>query len=497
MPEANRPELLPALPWERRHKGVLSLPGGYDGYLNCLKEVFQFIQDSRPRPDELRGWLQDRYSLTAGSADQKISFFLKLGLLERSGDLTRLAEPSLRWLETGDEPTLIAQMHSVTRFIGEMLNELSSAQAAGSPLKNPDLLRVANERYGCGWSSATQIDNRRGWLQSAGLITAGADKRLEVTQAGQDLLNRLEIYTPPPVSASPVTDGHPSAQDEVAEPAAEPRPETAATTESGSLVAELRASAVDSSNPTRFELAVRDAFKFLGFRAEQLGGSGKTDVLLDAPRGKNHSFRVTVDTKSVRAHGASKGQLRDQQVDWVTLQEHRTKHAADYSLLIGPDPTGERIFSRGREFDVAIMSSDELAQLCLQHEKMPLGLGDYESLFTRGGAVDSSPVDEKTDEAIRRRDLAEAVSRALIDECSEVGPMSARDLWLGLRHEEHAWTEDEIAEMLRILSSDLVGVVDTIGASGETAVTYIPATSLGVAQLRLRKLADALGSREP
>ena len=183
----------------------------------------------------------------------------------------------------------------------------------------------------------------------------------------------------------------------------------------------------------------------------------------------------------------------------MTLQEHRTKHGAHYSLLIGPDPTGERIFSRGREFDVAIMPSDELAQLCLQHEKMPLGLGDYEALFTSGGAVDSSPIDEKTDEAIRRRDVAEAVCRALINECADLGPMSARDLRLTLRREfsEQSWTEDEIQEVLVILSSDLVAAVELAPSDSESPTTYIPATSLEVAQLRLRKLAEVLGSSGP
>ena len=271
------------------------------------------------------------------------------------------------------------------------------------------------------------------------------------------------------------------------------------TATAGALAIELEAAANDSRDHIRLELAVRDAFRFLGFRAEQLGGSGKTDVLLDAHRGKDHSYRVTVDAKSVGASGAAKGRLQDQQVDWVTLQEHRTKHGADYSLLIGPDPSGERIFNRDREFGVAVMSSDELAQLCRQHEKLPLGLGDYKGLFAVGGPIDTTPVDERFDEEIRRRDLAEATCRTLIDECIDVGPMSARDLWLTLRREssEHSWTEDEVQEVLGILSSDLVGAIDVVPNSGESIQKYIPATSVEVAQHRLRTLADTLSAQEP
>ena len=84
-----------------------------------------------------------------------------------------------------------------------MLNELLAAQDTGNSLNRFDLLDVANERYGCGWSSRTQINFRRGWLQSAGLISATGDTKLEVTPAGRDLVNRLELHEPPPPIARP------------------------------------------------------------------------------------------------------------------------------------------------------------------------------------------------------------------------------------------------------------------------------------------------------
>jgi len=517
MSDSNRSDIPQALPWDKRFKGVDPLPGGYEGYLTWLEEVCHYIRDDRPRRDELHGWLEKRFSLTSGSADYRVSFLLKIGLLDMDGGVCSVAEPTQLWLDNGDGAVVIAQIHSRTQFIGEMLHEVKGAQDAQNALHTWDLLAVANGRYGFGWATAAQIDNRRGWLQSAKLVSVNSDKRFEITSTGRALLERLELYVPPPVgpssepqpetkikepgpSAAPADPGSDSSTpDAESDSATGTAIDTAEMVAGRALAEELRAAAIDSSDHTRFEAAVRDAFEFLGFRAEQLGGSGKTDVLLDAVRGRDHSYRVTVDAKSVGAGGAAKGRLQDPQVDWVTLQEHRSKHGADYSLLIGPDPTGARIFKRGSEFDVAIMSSDELAQLCLQHEKMLLGLGDYEALFTSGGAVDASLIDEKTDESIRRRELAEAVCRALINECADLGPMSARDLRLTLRREfsEQSWTEGEIQEVLIILSSDLIAAVEPAPGSSASPKTYIPATSLEVAQLRLRKLADALGSSEP
>ena len=63
-----------------------------------------------------------------------------------------------------------------------------------------------------------------------------------------------------------------------------PLPETGTSAET--LAAEIIEASTDSRNPDRFERAVRDAFDFLGFEAQRLGGPGKTDVLLTALLGK-------------------------------------------------------------------------------------------------------------------------------------------------------------------------------------------------------------------
>ncbi len=87
-----------------------------------------------------------------------------------------------------------------------------------------------------------------------------------------------------------------------------------------------------------------DVFEFLGFRAEWLGGSGKTDVLVDAMLGRDDSYRVIVDCKSTGS-----GAVADQQIDWVTLEEHRRKHDAQHIAIVGPNPSGTRLFGRAVE----------------------------------------------------------------------------------------------------------------------------------------------------
>ena len=85
-----------------------------------------------------------------------------------------------------------------------------------------------------------------------------------------------------------------------------------------------------------------------------LGGSGKTDVLLHARLGRSDSYKVTVDAKTTAS-----GRLRDMQVDWATLAEHRTNEGADHSLLVGPNPSGDRLFDRAVDYEVTVLSAQQ------------------------------------------------------------------------------------------------------------------------------------------
>ncbi len=214
--------------------------------------------------------------------------------------------------------------------------------------------------------------------------------------------------------------------------------------------------ATDSGNPDRFEKAIRDAFAYLGFRAEWLGGAGKTDVLLDAPLDKVDSYRAIVDAKSTGT-----GSLSDQQVDWVTLTEHREKHDADYVALVGPNPKGGRIFERAATHGVSVISSEQLAGLCRQHSKAPLGLDTYRALFDEPGALDTQLVDEKAEELDLLIQLAGGVLAAMRSESSTFGRLSARDLYLLLSHDpaSEGTSEEEIQGLLDTLASPLLGLV--------------------------------------
>ena len=325
--------------------------------------------------------------------------------------------------------------------------------------------------------------NRRGWLQSAGMLSVVLEGELQTTSAGAALMAELSLYEP----SRPVGVGGGSLPQEPSYEEPKPEPPTpAAVSDAEELINALKVSATDSTHPDRFEQTVRDAFQFLGFRAEWLGGPGRTDVLLDAMLGRDDSYRVIVDCKTSAA-----GTVSDQQVDWITLGDHKVKHDAQYVALVAPNPSSSRLFERAETHQVTVISVEQFSGLCRLHAKTPIGLAEYRSLFMHGGSVDTSIVDERAEEIKRLTALAGAMCDAIRDRAAVFGRLSARDIFLLLDGNPLAdgATEPELQELLSTLASPLIGVLDGTATTG-----YRVTTSPEVSRSRLSILAQQLGT---
>ena len=462
------------------------MPGGYSKYLSTLQIICTVI---------------DKHQLSSKSAlitliqsalDEKkpdnsrniVSFLLRTKLLQEESGRYIIGRWTRRWLETGDPGIVIALIHGQVQFVGEMLAELRR-----TPRSTAELLSIAS-KYKLEWGTDKQISNRRGWLQSAEFIEIN-DKKLAITQAGRSFLGRL-YATPPspgPMCRTEPKRGQSPEPVPLAGSSPEPKPgdqpsRPRISTRAEELVTEIEESSTDSQDPRRFERAVRDAFAYLGFPAELLGGSGRTDVLLTARLGRSDSYKVTIDAKTTGS-----GRLPDQQVDWATLVEHRTDEGADHSLLVGPDPRGDRLFKRAVDYEVTVLPARGLAELCLSHARAPLGLNDYRVLFTIHGEADLTELGSRAERSERLRGLAAAICRMLAERGATVGYHRARDLWM---LQPQTATKTEFQSVLDTLASPLVGAVH-----GDPDKGYVLATDPRVTQLRLTLLGKELAGREP
>jgi hypothetical protein len=391
---------------------------------------------------------------------------------------------SQRWLDEKDDRVVVALLHSRCLFIGELLAE------AAVPRTTDELQSIAGGRYGLSWESQTQITNRRGWLQSAGMMAVTESGKLQTTAEGKALVELLDLRQPSEVAASPaspVVAAEPTAAEGSGGASEIAPPPAVRGVVSEALAAELLEASTDAHDPDRFERAIRDAFDFLGFRAEWLGRSGRTDVLADALIGQDR-YRVIVDAKT-----SGSGSVSDQQIDWVTLDEHKAKHDADYVAVVAPNPSGRRVSQRSGEFLVTVISAEQLALLCRRHERAPLGLDEYRSLFTTGGLLDAQAADEAADELERRVGLVAAALSAIRDHSEAFGRLTARDLFLIIAGDPVATgtSEAELQELLGTLASPLLGIL-----VGEPAGGYRLATSPAVSRLRLEVLGRAIGGLE-
>ena len=460
--------------WKDRRKDTYPLPGGNDEYLTSLSRILEHVALQRPTIDHLSEWLQEDFGLSPSNARHISLFLRRTGFVHESAGLLELSDVGRRYLDSQDGPLVIAQLHARIRFVGEMLELLRS-----NPASTDSLLKMANDKYSMGWSTKAQIQRRRGWFQSAGVTTQNDDGHVALTASGRDLLDRLGLHPPEaePDHSPPNPDGK-----GVVEDSEGPIPPPAHGESVALLVADLHRTSVDSANPDDFEHIVRDVFEFLGFKAEQLGGSGKTDVVADADLGRDDSYRVIIDGKTT-----SRGAISDGQIDWDTIDDHRAQHDADYVVIAGPAFGGDRLRDRADKHAATLLTAGDLEDLVRQHAETPLGLDAYRSLFVAGGEANLESLTESVEEAERLTAVALAVLRGIENHGNEVGAMTARDLYLLLRTDTELEAEErEIEQALVSLASPLVGILTS--SDGAFRLTGPLRTSL----MRMRLLVDVL-----
>jgi len=470
------------LAWEQRMNSASPLPGGYSGYLESLRKICERVEQGSASFEELVAWMSEEFQVSENSVRVSLAFLRKSTLLHYGDGIVSANEQIRQWLidPKNDSDLLIGIMHSRVKFVGEMLSELDEP-------KSTEALRQAASRYGLDWETHTQIDNRRGWLQSAKLID-GTKNELALTDAGRRLLSQLKNHDPGECfGESDVANAT-----EVAEQTTPTSPKSDAELDADQLAAEIISASTDSKYPDRFEQLVRDAFQLMGFKARHFGGSGKTDVLLTAPLGTAKRYVVAVDAKT-----AGKGSVPEHQVDWLTLVDHRKSVGAKYSLLVAPAPKAERLIERAKDHKVAVLSANQLAELCRRHARTPLSLVDYEDIFVEGGEVDLEVVAEGTEHFESLKALMSALPDLLFEKTDQFGPMTAREVHLALNDSVEGVSEEDIQSLLDMLAHPLIGLVHAQGnGNSEVKTNYVMATSRDCCARRIRLLADIVSETE-
>jgi hypothetical protein len=170
----------------------------------------------------------------------------------------------------------------------------------------------------------------------------------------------------------------------------------AETSDPDQIVQRLTQTQFKSDSPKDFELDVMDAFSYLGFDSEYLGGAGDTDILLTANIGLE-SFKIDVECKTSKS-----GKIIDQQIDWISLRDHRKKNEANFVILVGPEFSGGNLEKRADEYDVSLLRTDDLVRLVQAHSRFPFTLVELKDLFAGRGDRSYQLTDLVSQNAYRR-----------------------------------------------------------------------------------------------
>jgi hypothetical protein len=174
------------------------------------------------------------------------------------------------------------------------------------------------------------------------------------------------------------------------------------------IVKSLERNQFMSESPTKFEEAIKDAFVFLGFEGELIGGKGDTDVLLTANIG-HESFKVNIDGKT------SKSKIIPcTQIDFLALKDHKTKNDVDFVVVVGPNFSGGNLEKRANDYNVSLLKTDGLIKLIFAHAKFPFTLLELKDLFAECGSIDSQLEDLLSQNNYRRNMLEQF--RIIIEE---------------------------------------------------------------------------------
>jgi hypothetical protein len=350
------------------------------------------------------------------------------------------SEDAHRLVDQGNERLLAAYLHARYLFFGEILCHLSK------PATTSALVTLAKEMYGYAQASNGEIRLRLAFLQDAGLVERVDWQRFRVTAAGRSFVKNLTLQLP--VEAAPEETDLAGPQN--ASPSSAPE----------AVIAQLRQYGNVGTDSREFEEAVGRAFAFLGFQAEHLGGSGRTDVLGIAQLATKDRYRIIVDAKS-----SGNGQVAESSVKFDALRDHKRKHKADHVVVVGPE-FAPRLKNWAVENEVILLRIEDLATLLDRHSRNPMPLTELRDSFSH---IDTFSDDlAERYQALERRsllvrriiDLAfqEAVDEDPIDD----GYISVENIIYALRKEfTPRPSREEVDELIAFLSSPVVAALET------------------------------------
>jgi hypothetical protein len=423
------------------------LPGGNGHYLSTLHEMLSWLKQ---HPGSSRGafvkWVISQYGTSLASVNNYYQTLLKLGVIHRtrSGPI-RLTSLGIAALEAIGENKAILILDQLATSYSAFLDTLAILVEHNGLLTLDEIINRLQDGFPQ-WQSISQYQERVHWLLSLGCVEKIEGRRAyQVTAFGRAFYRRC-------TNPNPESGTHSEANEE------------AKLNTVSDLIRRMEEAALDSTRSHLFEDVLADVFQFLGFQVKKFGKTGNTDILVTALLGPE-SFSAVVDAKS-RKDG------RLQILEAYTLQEHREKHNAQYSVVVAQEFSLGKVIRQAEAANVTLMTVQFVRSWIELHAVSPLNVQYYRALFMESGLVKEFPSSVVI--AVERHKRARELIITIIDFVQEVYKRNVNLAWsadqlyanLAVQLQSIRYTQPEVEEAIAFLAHPTIQAVilDSQGA---------------------------------
>lgn len=406
----------------------------YDVVIGYLQQIGQSMTT-----EYILEYSRSNFKISSNSLRHFLGTLNYLELVERvSKESYQVTDLGLNLLKTSSQIDFVLLIASKYTFVSELLLLLEK-----NVMTAKELAIEAKINYGFPNDKTSYISKRLHILENAKFIKEISKRKYELTKRGTNFCNDYRGFFDIDYLNDKKTKTYDSDKKS-----------------SISILSELRASSMDSTNPNNFEKVIQKAFEILGFKSYWLGGSGKTDVLIEAPTSPNFSYKVAIDAKSNYSGSVTEGL-----VNFDTVNEHKKKHNANFSMIIGYNFQGERLIRRAEEHKIALCTVDDLENLIKMHYEVPLKSNSYKKIFEQCGLINIGSLKEDREKIVREGNLLKDTMKTLynlVDDPEFNGIVNAQIVYAMLKMEgtyNPTASVNEIRDTLEFLSSPIIGCV--------------------------------------
>lgn len=406
----------------------------YDVVIGYLLQIGQSMTT-----EYIQEYSRSNFKISSNSLRHFLGTLNYLELVERvSKESYQVTDVGLNLLKTSSQIDFVLLIASKYTFVSELMLLLEKEAMTAK-----ELAIEAKINYGFPNDKTNYVSKRLHILENAEFIKETSKRKYELTKRGKIFCNDYKEF----FDINHFDDKKSKIYDNDKK-------------SNISIFSELRAFSMDSANPNNFEKAIQKAFEILGFKSNWLGGSGKTDVLIEAPTSPNFSYKVAIDAKANYSGNVTEGL-----VNFDTINEHKKKHNANFSMIIGYNFQGERLIRRAEEHKIALCTVDDLENLIKMHYEVPLKSNSYRKIFEQCGLINLGSLKEDRYKIVREGNLLKDTMKylySLVDDSEFNGIVNPQIVYAMLKMKgtyNPTASVNEIRDILEFLSSPIIGCV--------------------------------------